>query len=138
MDIVIVAGVDHVDSPTAVLVYRFNAGEVRRRFNESYDATIAKGNKVSFNAGWWIPLDKTRKNLAGEGIAATQEPFYRIPIEELPPPDPQKPLDPPDDPADQQDTVDQIIGEARRRLAACLGVDANRIKVGFRVEDRWT
>lgn len=133
VDIVIVAAVDRPDSPTEVLVYRFDAAEVRRRFNESRDAADRKGNTVSLNAGWWVSLDKTRRNRPGEGIAATHEPIHRFPIEELAPPAP----DPQGESAGRPwTTFDEIMSDARKRLATLFGVNVDRIKVDFRIEDR--
>lgn len=37
---------------------------------------------------------------------------------------------------DEPDTVDRIIDDARRPLAAAIGVPADRVKVVFRIEDR--
>ena len=132
VDIVIVASVDREDSPTEIQVYRFDATEVRRRFDESRDATIRRGNKVSLDAGWWVGLDRTRRNKPGEGIATTHEPIRRFPIEGLTPPAPK----PQGESAGRSDTFDGILHDARQRLAALFGVHVDRVKVDFKIEDR--
>ncbi len=138
MDIVIVAAVDDPDTPAEILVYRFDAAEVRRRFDESYDARIRNGNKVPFGCGMWVCLDNTGRSHAaesvGEGIATVHEPIRRFPLEELMAAT--LSAAPKGGTADRQDTIGKIKDDARRRTAALLGVHVDQVRLDFRIEDR--
>ncbi|MDE0098595.1 MAG: hypothetical protein OXM87_03115 [Truepera sp.] len=57
VDIVIVAAVDDCDDPQNVNVYRFDAEEVRKRFDASYAARIDAGQTVRDNFGKWLESD---------------------------------------------------------------------------------
>ena len=46
VEIVVVAAVDERDNPQSIEVYRFEADEVRKRFNASYAARIKAGHPV--------------------------------------------------------------------------------------------
>ena len=135
MDIVIVAAVDHPDTPAEILVYRFDAAEVRKRFDESYDAKIRNGNKVPFGCGMWVCLDNTGADSAGEGIATVHEPIRRFPLEELMAATPDRGATGRNG-ADRQDTIGKIKDDARRRIAALLGMHVDQVKLDFRIEDR--
>ena len=86
VDIVIVAAVDDLNDPRKVEVYRFDAEEVRKRFNASYAARIDAGQKVRDGFGMWLNLDEDDRGLpasVGAGLATAYPPITTFRLEEL-------------------------------------------------------
>ena len=86
VDIVIVAAVDDHDDPRNVEVYRFDAEEVRERFNASYAARINAGQTVRDDFGMWLSLDEDDRGLpasVGAGLATAYPPIATFSLEKL-------------------------------------------------------
>ena len=86
VDIVVVAAVDDYDDPRNVEVYRFDAEDVRKRFDASYAARIDAGHKVRDDFGMWLRLDEDDRGLpagVGAGLATAHLPIATFPIERL-------------------------------------------------------
>ena len=142
--IVIVAAVDDSDDPRAVEVYRFDAGEVRRRFGASYAARIDAGQKVPDDFGMWLNLDVDDRGLPasiGAGLAAAYPPIATFPLEELIAEPAAKPAVVPEDgPAvgtaatRQPQTIADVIDDARKHIATLAGVRTEAVKLDCRIE----
>ena len=65
----------------SIKVYRFDADEVRRRFDAARAARIQAGRIVQDNFGMWVNLDAD--DSAGAGLGAENAPLATYPLEEL-------------------------------------------------------
>ena len=86
VEIVVVAAVDDREDPRSVEVYRFDADEVRERFDASYEARIAAGHIVRENFGLWVNLDVDDRELpasVGSGLASKHAPIAVYPLEDV-------------------------------------------------------
>ena len=73
VDIVVVAAVDDSNEPNGIEVYRFDANEVRKRFDAAYSARIRAGQSEPDNFGMWVSLDVDSRGLpssVGSGLAS--------------------------------------------------------------------
>lgn len=86
VEIVVVAAVDDREDPQSIEVYRFDAVDVRKRFDASYEARIEAGHVVRENYGMWVNLDVDDRGLpasVGAGLANEHEPIAVYRIEDL-------------------------------------------------------
>ena len=81
VDMVVVATVDDRDNPGRVEVYRFDAKEVRERFDAACEARISAGHTVQKHDSLWINLDEDGRGVSG--LASKYPPFATYPFKEL-------------------------------------------------------
>lgn len=150
VDKVLVATVDNPDHPVWVEVYLFEAADVRNRFSASYAARIAAQHVVTDNFGMWLCLDEDSRNTpisVGTGIVEKQEPIARYKIEDLVAQAPVRPGPGStemtnDDPGSASDknaggqSIGEIIGWARERIASAASVPVEAVKLDLRIEYR--
>lgn len=142
VDIVVVATLNNRNNPQNIEVYRFDAEEVRRRFNQSHAARLDAGQKIWDNHGLWINLDRDDRELTisvGSGLAADYPPFATFPLADLlakaaPAPSPLalRESDAPDTPSPR--TIAEVMDWARRRIAALSGVDPDSVKLNCHIQ----
>lgn len=153
VDEVLVAAVDDRDSPTAIEVYRFPAGEVRERFNESYSARQKAGQSVRDNFGMWVSLDPIDRGVpadVGAGMAEKYPPIAVYPLAQLlaqAAGESEDDLGSPagdevmDEPVPTQaslmpgrETIADVVSDARARIAAIAGVSLDAVKLDLKLE----
>ena len=146
VDVVVVAAVDDRDDPNSIEVYRFDAGEVRMRFDESYAARIQAGQTVNDNFGMWVNLDADDRGVpasVGAGLAAEHAPITTYPLEKLIAEIGFKTtevLDDGDTAADAEasgqepHTIAEVMDWARKRIATFAGVRMEAVKLDCRIE----
>ena len=143
VDIVIVAAVDDRDDPQNVEVYKFDAEEVRKRFDESRAARIGAGQTVRDDFGMWLGLDEDDRDLpasAGAGLAAVYPPITTFPLERLIADTEAEPVAAPEDgeavgaPATTSpQTIADVMDRARKRIATLSGVRMEAVKLDCRI-----
>ena len=145
VDIVVVAAVDDLDDPRNVEVYRFDAEEVRNRFDASYAARIAAGQTVREDFGMWLNLDGDDRGLpssVGAGLATMYPPITAFRLEELIA-DNAEPAATPEDGdatgagvaiAREPHTIGEVLDLARRHIATLSGVRMEAVKLDCRIE----
>ena len=137
--IVIVAAVDDSEDPRNVEIYRFDAEEVRRRFDASYAARIDAQQTVRDGFGMWLNLDvddRGRAASVGAGLAAAYPPIATFPLEAL--------VEPTVVPEDSEtvgtatmrppQTIADVIDGARKHIATLAGVRMEAVKLDCRIE----
>jgi len=144
VDIVVVAAVDDRDDPRNVEVHKFDAAEVRRRFDASYAARIAAGQTVRDDFGMWLNLDEDDRGLpasVGAGLATVYPPITTFPLEELTAEIPAQPAAVPEDrdtagtPATREpQTIADVMDWARKRIATLSGVRMDAVRLDCRIE----
>ncbi len=144
VDIVIVAAVDDRDDPRNVEVYRFDAEEVRKRFDESRAARIGARQTVRDDFGMWLGLDEDDRGLpasAGAGLAAVYPPIAAFPLERLIAETEAEPAAEEEDgeavgaPATPEpQTIADVMDRARKRIATLSGVRMEAVKLDCRIE----
>ena len=144
MDIVIVAAVDDPDDPRNVEVYRFDAEEVRKRFDASYAARIDAGQTVRDSFGMWLSLDEDDRRLpasVGAGLATVYPLIATFPLEKLIAETAAEPAAVPEDgkavgtPATREpQTIADVMDQARKRIATLSGVRMEAVKLDCRIE----
>ena len=144
MAIVIVAAVDDRDDPQNVEVYRFDAEEVRKRFDASYAARIDAGQTVRDAFGMWLNLDEDDRDLpasVGAGLATVYPPIATFPLEKLIAETAAEPARVPEDggavgtPATREpQTIVDVMDWARKRIATLSGVRMEAVKLDCRIE----
>ena len=146
VDIVIVAAVDDRDDPRIVEVYRFDAEEVRERFNASYAARINAGQTVRDDFGMWLSLDEDDRGLpasVGAGLATAYPPIATFPLEKLLGEINPEPAATPEDgdaagagvaAALEPHTIAEVLDWARTHIATLSGVRKEAVKLDCRIE----
>jgi hypothetical protein len=148
VDIVVVAAVDDLDDPRNVEVYRFDAEEVRNRFDASYAARIAAGQTVRDDFGMWLNLDGDDRGLpasVGAGLATMYPPITAFRLEELITEINAEPAATPEDGdatgaaagvaiAREPHTIGEVLDWARRHIATLSGVRMEAVKLDCRIE----
>ena len=142
--IVVVAAVDDRDDPRNVEFYRFDAAEVRRRFDASYAARIDAGQTVRDDLGMWLNLDEDDRGLpasVGAGLATVYPQITTFPLEELTAEIPTQPAAVPEDrdtagtPATREpQTIADVMDWARKRIATLSGVRMDAVRLDCRIE----
>ena len=142
--IVIVAAVDARDDPRNVEVYRFDAEEVRKRFDASYTARIDAGHTVRDNFGMWLNLDEDDRGLpasVGAGLATVYPPVATFPLEKLIAEAAAEPAAVSEDgeavgtPTTREpQTIADVMDCARKRIATLSGVRMEAVKLDCRIE----
>jgi hypothetical protein len=139
---VLVATVDEKESPQKVLVYMFDATEVRERFDASHAARINAGHVVRDDYGMWVALDTRpagHPSNVGSGLADKYRPIATYSIAALIESgagreswDSEVVAPPEESPARagaEPDEAPLTIAEAKRRLARTFGVNEANIKI---------
>lgn len=139
VDIVIVASVDDREDPKRVEVYRFDADEVRERFDESYAARTEVGQRHPDGYGMWVALDKDRRGLpasVGSGIAAEHPPIATYPLDQGGAEEPVAADEKGEDavPGPEPETIATVMSFARARIAELSGVPEEAVKLDCRIE----
>lgn len=144
-EIVVVAAVDDANDPKSVEVYRFDAKEVRKRFDDSYAARIEAGQTVKDNFGMWVNLDEDDRGLpasVGAGLATKHTPIATYRLEELIGASGSKETDASDDSSatgteaagQEPHTIADVMNWARQRIASLSGVRAEAVKLDLKIE----
>lgn len=140
VDIVVVAALDDPDEPNSIEVYRFDAAEVRKRFDASYQARIKAGRSEPDNFGMWVGLDVDGRGLpasVGSGLASQHAPIAIYPLdqliagnggEEAGNPENGGPVEP------GPDTIAEVMKGARERIAMLSGVNVDAVKLSCSIE----
>ena len=144
VNIVIVAAVDDREDPRNVEVYRFDAEEVRKRFDASYAARIEAGRRVRDNFGMWVSLDEVDRGLpdsAGAGLATVYPPIATFPLENLMSDRAAESAAVTDDgeavgisPVREPQTIADVMDWTRKRIATLSGVRMEAVKLDCRIE----
>ena len=141
VDIVVVAAVDDYGNPNSVQVYRFDAGEVRKRFDKSYAARIQAGHRLQDGFGMWVNLD--RSTSVGSGLAAKHDPIATYPLKELIVENGAETTEAEEDDGTATDTgasgrephsIDEVMHQARKHIAKLSGVRMEAVKLCCRFE----
>ena len=139
-DIVVVAAVDEPHDPNSIEVYRFDANEVRRRFDAAYKARIQAGRSEPDNFGMWVALDADSRGLpasVGSGLASEHEPIAVYPLDQLIGATKDQVSDQAggdDAPEPGPDTIAEIMMNARKRIAMLSGVNVEAVKLSCAIE----
>ena len=139
VDVVVVASVDDRDDPRRVEVYRFDADEVRKRFDESYAARTGAGQSEPDGYGMWVALDKDRRGLpasVGSGIAAQYPPIATYPLDQRKAEEPVAADEKGEDAVlgPEPETIATVMSFARARIAELSGVPEESVKLDCRIE----
>ena len=139
VDIVIVASVDVREDPKRVQVYRFDADEVRKRFDESYAARTGAGQSELDGYGMWVALDKDRRGLpasVGSGIATEDALIADDPLGEGADEEPEAADEKGKDgaPGPELETIAAVMSFARARIAELSGMPEEAVKLDCRIE----
>ena len=144
VDIVVVAAVDDPDAPRNVEVYRFDAEEVRRRFDASYAARIKAGQTVRDDFGMWVSLDEDDRGLpasVGAGLATAYPPITTFALDEPIAENAPEPAAVPDggetvgtSAQREPRTIAAVMDSARKRIATLSGVRIEAVKLDCRIE----
>ncbi len=144
VQVVVVAAVDDPDDPRKVQIYRFDAEEVRERFDASYAARIKAGHKVRDDFGMWLSLDEEDGGLpssVGTGLAKVYPHIAEFPLAELIAEKTAGPAAAPDSgetvgtPAPGEPrTIAEAMDLARKRIATLSGVRIEAVKLDCRIE----
>ena len=140
VDIVLVAAVDHPDEPNNIEIYRFDAAEVRKRFDASYTARIEAGRSEPDNFGMWVGLDVDDRGLpasVGSGLASEHAPIAIYSLEQLIPGHTDEAPESSDGVQSGEprpDTIAEVMKRARERIAALSGVNLEAVKLSCSIE----
>jgi len=148
VDLVVLAVVDDKDDPKNIEVYVFPANEVRRRFNDAYQARIKAGHSVPDSHGMWVALAPDNRGLpssVGAGLGGeggVHKPIAIYPIEAILAAVPLTPgaATPDEDqedieqPAVQPTTIAEVMAWARSRVAEIAGVRIDAVRLDLKVE----
>jgi hypothetical protein len=131
VDLVVAASVDDRDNPQFAQVHLIPGDEMRARFDRAYEARKKAGYTLPVGRGIWLSLyEQEARNpvtLVGAGAGLDHPAISKVPLS-----------DPDDSPPDEPDPnaaglpggeAPLTIAEAKRRLAASLGVAESDIKI---------
>ena len=148
VDIVVVATVDDRDAPRDIEVYRFDASEVRKRFDASYAARTQARHIVKDNFGMWVNLDAEDRDVptsVGAGLAAEHEPIAIYSILELMGGNGAETVaveagkgvgnnDQNDASNVEPTTISEVLERARKHIATLSGVRMEAVRLDCRLE----
>jgi hypothetical protein len=146
VDDVVAASVNDKENPRFANIHLMDGNNIRDRFNRAYKARIGAGHSIPVGRGVWVSLyEKEQKlpvTLVGAGAGLEFKPIKTIPIDtstilsgEADDEDDSRVEDVEE--RAEKETVQAgsvedaplTIAEAKRRLAATLGVDISAIKI---------
>ena len=136
VDIVVVAAVDDSNEPNRIEVYRFDANEVRKRFDAAYSARIGAGQSEPDNFGMWVGLDVDSRGLpssVGSGLASEYPPIAVYSLDQLIPENRDAAPDG-EDLEPSPGTIAAVMKQARGRIAALSGVNIAAVKLSCSIE----
>ncbi len=139
IDVVVVAAVDDRDDPKRAEVYRFDADEVRKRFDESYAARTGAGQSEPDGYGMWVGLDEDRRGLpasVGSGLASVYPPIATYPLVGATNKEPEAAEAAVEEEAhkSEPDTIAAVMNWARSRIATLSGLPEEAVKLDCRIE----
>ncbi len=148
VEIVVVAAVDDREFPQSVEVYRFDADEVRKRFDASYEARIEAGHIVRENFGMWVNLDVDDRELpvcVGAGLANEHAPIAVYQLEDVIKESSTERVEVAaggEEGGDNEsgpfsaapDTIADVMEWARKRIATISGMRLEAVKLDCRLE----
>ena len=148
VEIVVVAAVDEPDAPHSIEVYRFDAAEVRQRFDAAYAARIQAEHIVQDNFGMWVNLDADDSGQTasvGAGLGAENAPVATYPLEELIVENDdatggvragrdEDTTAESDSSSASLHTISEVMDWARKRIATLSGVRIEAVKLDCRIE----
>ena len=140
VDIVLVAAVDDPDEPNSIEVYRFDADEVRKRFDRSYAARIQAGQKEPDDFGMWVGLDPDSRGLpasVGSGLASEHTPIAIYALEQLIAGHKHDESESAENGAAAEpspNTIAEVMNQARMRIATLSGVHVEAVKLNCCIE----
>ena len=143
-DVVVVAAVDNPDRPKNIEVYVFPADDVRKRFNENYQARGEAGHAIvathQGHFGMWIALDRQpggSANSVGSGLAQDYPAVAVVPIANAGDAESSEQPAVPDRPwgasTPRANTIAEVIDEARRRIAEISGMPFEKVGLELRI-----
>ena len=140
VDIVVVAAVDDSNEPNRIEVYRFDANEVRKRFDAAYSARIRAGQSEPDNFGMWVGLDVDSRGLpssVGSGLASEYTAIAVYSLDQLIPENRDAAPNGAEDGEDLESspgTIAAVMKQARGRIAALSGVNIADVKLSCSIE----
>lgn len=146
VDDVVAVSVDDKENPRFAKVHVMNGDNIRDRFNRAYKARLAAGHSIPVGRGVWVSLYEKEQNvpvsLVGAGAGLEFKPIATIPIDAAAVMSEGEPDDEDEIRSEGPDVATEMeaaqpaiaeapltINEAKRRLAATLGVDISAIKI---------
>jgi hypothetical protein len=142
VELVLVGVVNDVENPTSIVVYLFDAGEVRKRFNAAYQARIDAGHVVPDDYGMWVKLEHDQRQLpvaVGSGLADDFKPIAEFKIADMlalaPPKSQPEPVEEELNPTDDSPTtVGDVIARACDDIARIAGVPRDNVKLELKIQ----
>lgn len=139
VDVVLAVSVDDVAAPSAARVHWIGADDMRTRFDKAYKVRRTAGHTLHLGRGIWIPLyipDDGTPRLAGGGAGLDHPEIARVPLAngvgaqqvDEPGRAPARSAVRTSESGSSEDGP-LTIPEAKRRLAATLGVSEASIKI---------
>ena len=135
VDAVVAVSVDDGENPKFALVHMLPGDEMRDRFDRTYAARKSANHTIPLGRGVWLSLylDEATSppHLVGAGAGIAHPATARVPLE----PDDEvdadggSPVEPRAPKRSARDEPPLTIAEAKRRLAATLGVEPSSIKI---------
>lgn len=134
-DLVVAVSVDDPANPHFAQVHLIDGDEMRDRFDRSRDARVKAGHSIQPGQGMWLGLyekeDSAPPSLVGAGAGLKHPPVARYPLTDG---RTDAPVSQPSATAEPTATNDSLsIPEARRRLAATLGISPENVKITIEV-----
>jgi hypothetical protein len=133
VDVVVLAATDSKEAPKQCSVYMFPAEEVRRRLDENVAARVKANNPPRDDFFLCVDLDagrrRTEAESVGSGIIEQFDPIATFTIRSLA----AGPIKQGND-LNKSGIVSAIMGEARRSLAAALGVQVDAVELDLRIK----
>lgn len=136
---VVIATVDDPETPENVEVYLFDAAEVRKRFDASYQARRDAGHSIKNDFGMWLAIDVDDRDTPaaiGSGLVEGHPPIATFSIDELRPAAevsdtvPRSKADSPPAPV----TIADVLARARGDIAMIASVSENAIHLEIKIE----
>jgi hypothetical protein len=138
VDVVVIAAVDDKDDPKNAEIFLVGADDVRDRFNAAYKARIEAGQKVRFNFGMWVCLDRDGRGIAasvGSGIAAANKPIAKYPLSQIDVDEVSEfDAEEADDNFEELTTISDVLIAAKQRISSLAGVEIEKIKIDLKIE----
>ncbi len=136
VDLVAVASIDNIEKPQNILVYKFNADEVRNCFNASRDARLNAGMIVKDDYGMWVGLNKFSSQDfpqgVGSGLGEKYPPTsFKIPTSNLANSEENTETD--FSLLSSKNSVENIVEIARKDISALIGIPKDKITLEVRL-----
>jgi hypothetical protein len=127
VDLVAAVSVDDWQNPRFAQVHLIDGAEMRDRFDRAYQARLKAGHSIPPGQGVWVPLyipEDSDPSHVGGGAGIAHPAIKRVPLsaQDLPPA------------LEKSQQTNHSLGmqpiqEAKRQLAAALGIDPSSIKI---------